>query len=381
VNHQDAAGSDAPKDHWAAGARRESSAVVSAFPRGRDNHHHHHHHNDISNNNIDNKRIRGGGGSSMQHDGEEGTRRVPDPGSEEGVWLDNARRRSVRSMERFGGAPASGRAEMTRHDHANSRGGGGGGGGGEGGVENPHHISSSSSSSMSASTSSSGPRARQEWQHEKREDKEKHKYWFMSEQRAGANRRMTPPQVWLKRPLWGELPDGSPPPQAKKKLTARVWDSVMSQPDPTEALQEISRRAMLKDEDGGWVHDDLWWMREMIEIKYGEMDEAEQKKARSGKGKVLINHVVQVVKQAPTRLRVRWAALLHDVGKPSTMEVDTEKNKLRFHKHESVGGQMVDSILASYGYHEQFRREVATLVLRSGRIRCIENFHDQGARR
>lgn len=244
-----------------------------------------------------------------------------------------------------------------------------------------NHSHSHNHPSSSPPGSSSGPRAWQEWQSEKREEKERHKHWFISEQRAGANRRMTPSTVWLKRALWGELPDGRPPPQAMKKLTARVWDSVMIQPDPTEALQEISRRAMLKHEDGGWVHEDLWWMREMIEIKYGEMDEAEQKKAKSGKGKVLINHVVQVVKQAPTRLRVRWAALLHDVGKPSTMEVDIEKNKLRFHKHESVGGQMVDSILASYGYHEQFRREVATLVLRSGRIRCIENFHDQGARR
>lgn len=89
----------------------------------------------------------------------------------------------------------------------------------------------------------------------------------------------------------------------------------------------------------------------------------------------------QVVKQAPPRLRVRWAALLHDVGKAATVTVDAKSQKLQFRKHESVGGTMVDSILASYGYHEQFRREVATLVLRSGRIRSVENFHDQGARR
>jgi putative nucleotidyltransferase with HDIG domain len=55
---------------------------------------------------------------------------------------------------------------------------------------------------------------------------------------------------------------------------------------------------------------------------------------------------MQVVKQAPCRLRVRWAALLHDVGKPATVSVDTERKKLIFHAHENVGALMVDRILS-----------------------------------
>jgi len=146
-------------------------------------------------------------------------------------------------------------------------------------------------------------------------------------------------------------------------------------------LRELSWRSMLKNESGEYVHPDLDWLRDMVEIRYGDRRDLDMRKSR-GTGKVLINHVIQVVRQTPRRLRVRWAALLHDVGKPATVELDGERaNKLTFHRHEAVGAIMVGSILSRYGYDLKFQREVAALVLRSGRIRMVEKFNDQGARR
>jgi putative nucleotidyltransferase with HDIG domain len=49
----------------------------------------------------------------------------------------------------------------------------------------------------------------------------------------------------------------------------------------------------------------------------------------------------QVVRQAPRRLRVRWAALLHDVGKPATAAADPATGRVTFYSHERVGALMV----------------------------------------
>ena len=116
--------------------------------------------------------------------------------------------------------------------------------------------------------------------------------------------------------------------------------------------------------------------------------------------KILINHSIQVVKQAAPRLRLRWAALLHDVGKPRTVKLVPEG--LQFHRHEEVarwprrapsqaagadrgraqvGAEMTAQILGAYGYPQHFIREVATLVKRSGRIRMVNDFRDAGLRR
>ncbi len=53
-------------------------------------------------------------------------------------------------------------------------------------------------------------------------------------------------------------------------------------------------------------------------------------------------HTLQVVDQAPARLMLRWAALLHDIGKPLTIEIGKE---VHFLGHEVEGGRMTRSAL------------------------------------
>ena len=174
------------------------------------------------------------------------------------------------------------------------------------------------------------------------------------------------------------------------RLTKEFWDSLLTQRDPTTGLRDIALRSLMYSDRGDGsgpqpVDPSLWWMERLVRIKWGGGAYLPQNLRRGEEGapvqgeKVLINHCIQVVAQAPCRLRVRWAALLHDVGKPDTVAL--EGNKLTFKAHERVGAMMVDRILSAYGYDDKFCKEVATLVLRSGRIRLVESFHDQGARR
>jgi len=177
----------------------------------------------------------------------------------------------------------------------------------------------------------------------------------------------------------------------RQTLDREFWDTLLLQRDPTKGLREVALRSLMYEssaEAGGKdrpIDPTLWWMESLVRIKWGgggylprNLRRGQERKPVKGE-KVLINHVIQVVAQAPCRLRVRWAALLHDVGKPTTAEM--QGGKLTFTAHERVGAAMVDEILSAYGYDEKFCKEVATLVLRSGRIRMVERFNDQGARR
>jgi poly(A) polymerase len=65
--------------------------------------------------------------------------------------------------------------------------------------------------------------------------------------------------------------------------------------------------------DGEWRHKDLW------------------------------KHTKQVVAQSPTRLTVRWAALLHDIGKVKTRSI-SDNGKVHFLGHAEVGARMFNKL-------------------------------------
>ena len=82
-------------------------------------------------------------------------------------------------------------------------------------------------------------------------------------------------------------------------------------------------------------------------------------------------HSLQVTTQAPDRMKVKLAALLHDIGKPDTFEmVDDEAT---FRMHEAVGKKIAREFLRSLGYDKKTAREVAHLVYHSGRIKDYDD--------
>jgi poly(A) polymerase len=79
----------------------------------------------------------------------------------------------------------------------------------------------------------------------------------------------------------------------------------------------------------------------------------------AGRHKDVFSHTLQVLDRTPPRLALRWAALLHDVAKPSTKRV--EHGKVTFHGHDHKGERMARHILAEL-------REPAELIDRVGRL-------------
>ncbi len=76
-------------------------------------------------------------------------------------------------------------------------------------------------------------------------------------------------------------------------------------------------------------------------------------------------HTKQVVHQATPRLAVRWAALLHDIGKVRTRAI-SPGGQVSFHGHAEVGARMFDKWERRLGLFEdepELRRAIRFLVL------------------
>jgi poly(A) polymerase len=86
-------------------------------------------------------------------------------------------------------------------------------------------------------------------------------------------------------------------------------------------------------------------------------------KAGQGKyhHKALWPHTVAVVGQAPPRVPVRWAALLHDAGKVTTRSVDPAGD-VHFFGHESAGADLVDAVARRFRFDRALWHRVRTLV-------------------
>lgn len=73
-------------------------------------------------------------------------------------------------------------------------------------------------------------------------------------------------------------------------------------------------------------------------------------------------HTKRVVSQSPQRVAIRWAALLHDVGKVPTRKVEPDGQVL-FHGHAEVGARMVKRVLRRLEFPKELGRTVWLLVL------------------
>jgi poly(A) polymerase len=86
-----------------------------------------------------------------------------------------------------------------------------------------------------------------------------------------------------------------------------------------------------------------------------------------GQHKDVYAHTLQVLEQAidledsGPDLTLRWAALLHDVGKPATREFGPN-GRVSFHHHEVVGARMARKRLKELRYPKHLVEDVAQLV-------------------
>jgi poly(A) polymerase len=85
-----------------------------------------------------------------------------------------------------------------------------------------------------------------------------------------------------------------------------------------------------------------------------------------GQHKDVYAHTLQVLDQAidlesSPDLVLRWAALLHDVGKPATRRFEGD-GRVTFHHHEAVGARMARARLKELRYSKDLVEDVAQLV-------------------
>ena len=110
-------------------------------------------------------------------------------------------------------------------------------------------------------------------------------------------------------------------------------DALLSCGAITALFPEIE--ALVGFGDGEWRHKDVW------------------------------KHTKQVVRQAVPRIEVRWAALLHDIGKVKTRSISPE-GEVHFFGHAEVGARMFDKLdrrLGLFSKEQALKTSVRFLIL------------------
>ena len=75
----------------------------------------------------------------------------------------------------------------------------------------------------------------------------------------------------------------------------------------------------------------------------------------------IYTHTTHVVENVPRELTLRWAALLHDVGKPASFTLD-ENGRGHFKGHAGVGAELADAILRRLKAPTALREEAVLLI-------------------
>ena len=75
----------------------------------------------------------------------------------------------------------------------------------------------------------------------------------------------------------------------------------------------------------------------------------------------IFTHTAHVVETVPGELSLRWAALLHDIGKVPTFTLD-EQGRGHFLGHAGVGAEMADNLLRQLKAPNILREQVVTLI-------------------
>ncbi len=116
---------------------------------------------------------------------------------------------------------------------------------------------------------------------------------------------------------------------------------------------------------GHHVHVSLQWLHDIGAMKklIPELEATVDFSQESGrKHKDVWEHTKQVVRQAVPRPAVRWAALLHDIGKVPTRTF-TPDGGVHFHGHAEVGARMFDPISRRFSFERPMKQQVRFLIL------------------
>lgn len=146
------------------------------------------------------------------------------------------------------------------------------------------------------------------------------------------------------------VPELSPLPAARVR---QALEAVITGPHAGQALQ--------------WLHD-----AGALAVLLPELEATVDFSQEAGRRhKDVWEHTKQVVMQASTRPLLRWAALLHDIGKVST-RVLLPDGRVTFHRHAEVGARMFGAIGRRLGFERAERQRISGLILHHLRANAYE---------
>ena len=143
-------------------------------------------------------------------------------------------------------------------------------------------------------------------------------------------------------------------------VTAAAADTAaaITQAPPAVVRDALEAALMARDVDVA-----LEWIRQtgLLAVLFPELEATVHLVQETGRQhKDVWNHTRQVVKQAVRRPLVRWAALLHDIGKVPTRTYTAEG--VHFHGHAEVGARMFDKITQRLPFDRDRRKAVRFLI-------------------
>src|SRR5687768_338443 len=141
------------------------------------------------------------------------------------------------------------------------------------------------------------------------------------------------------------------------ELTAEQGARI-AEADKTRTRAAIENVLMGRDVDAAleWLH-----VTGILRILFPELEATVDLVQEPGRQhKDVWAHTKQVVRQAVRRPLVRWAALLHDIGKVPTRTYTPDG--VHFHGHAEVGARMFDKIHARFAFARDERQTIRFLV-------------------
>ncbi|RVU42385.1 HD domain-containing protein [Lujinxingia sediminis] len=145
--------------------------------------------------------------------------------------------------------------------------------------------------------------------------------------------------------------------------------------DRAHCILEISRERWLQETTkmlhGPYIHQAMAFLQEvgLLQIILPEVAELRNFHASSPvHHKDLWEHTLQVITQCPQSDALKWAGLMHDVGKQWTREVSEEEGRVSFYGHEEAGASAFDEVAERFKMDKATAKEVRHIIALHGRI-------------
>jgi len=151
--------------------------------------------------------------------------------------------------------------------------------------------------------------------------------------------------------------NGRTPPDAITDV-AREHAVRLADTDKTRLREAMTQALMGRDVDSA-----LEWMQQagIVRVLFPELEATVDLVQETGRQhKDVWAHTKQVVKQTVRRPLVRWAALLHDIGKVPTRTFTAAG--VHFHGHAEVGARMFDKVQPRFNFARDERQTIRFLV-------------------